>query len=114
MMRCLKLIQRFHDRLGLHGDLQGLWNELDTEQLGVVRLIDLDEAWQNDVHSALLRGNPFSYFFLFFYCQRSLLFLSFECARLSSPIYTGLEYRHRLSSQRFTVFKAAGAGCTLD
>ena len=61
MMRCLKLIQRFHDRLGLHGDLQGLWNELDTEQLGVVRLIDLDEAWQNDVHSALLRGNPFSY-----------------------------------------------------
>ena len=30
-------------RLGLHGDLQGLWNELDTEQLGIVRLIDLDE-----------------------------------------------------------------------
>eukprot|EP00913_Durusdinium_trenchii_P018981 g17837.t1 len=31
-------------RLGLHGDLQGLWAELDVEQLGIFRLSDLDEA----------------------------------------------------------------------
>ncbi|CAJ1445303.1 unnamed protein product [Effrenium voratum] len=30
-------------RLGLHGDLQALWNELDTEQIGVFRFSDLDE-----------------------------------------------------------------------
>lgn len=30
-------------RLGLSGDLQGLWSQLDTEQLGIIRLADLDE-----------------------------------------------------------------------
>ncbi|CAK9058280.1 unnamed protein product, partial [Durusdinium trenchii] len=34
-------------RLGLHGDLQGLWAELDVEQLGIFRLSDLDEEYGN-------------------------------------------------------------------
>jgi len=30
--------------LGLHGDLQSLWDQLDTEGIGVLRFSDLDEA----------------------------------------------------------------------
>ena len=98
---------------------QGLWNELDTEQLGIVRLIDLDEAWQNDVQSAFWAEPPSIILrYSFYFCIATKVFSFFRSSVLGplwSPLYTGLEETSAfIIVIHSCIFKAAGAGCTLD